>query len=63
VPELAFFPGMNLPTARKLDLLRKVLRTLNEHFELVSMGTHARSLLSQNARPLHHLAPALPARI
>src|SRR5918912_877263 len=48
VPELAFFPGMDLPSRRKVELFKQVLRTLGEHFELVPMGAHASSLLAKN---------------
>jgi hypothetical protein len=44
VPELRFFPGMDVPSDRKTALLGKVLRTLGEHFELVPMGEHARRI-------------------
>jgi hypothetical protein len=44
VPELRFFPGMDVPSDRKTALLGKVLRTLGEHFELMPMGEHARRI-------------------
>ena len=44
VPELKFFPGMDVPSDRKTALLGKVLRTLGERFELVPMSTHARRI-------------------
>ncbi len=47
VPELRFFPGMDLPAARKTALFLRVLRTLAEHFELVPMGEQARRLAQQ----------------
>lgn len=48
-PGLAFFPGMDLSAGRKQELLRRVLRTLGTHFDLVPMGVHAERLLA--ARP------------
>jgi peptidoglycan/xylan/chitin deacetylase (PgdA/CDA1 family) len=46
VHELAFFPGMDLPGARKRDVFRRVLRILGRHFRLVNMSTHAAALLA-----------------
>jgi hypothetical protein len=42
VPGLGFFPGMDLSSRRKIELTKRVLRTLARHFELVSLGAHAR---------------------
>ena len=47
VPQLAFFPGMDLPGQRKIEIFDRVLRTLGELFTLVPMGEHARSLLER----------------
>jgi hypothetical protein len=44
VPELKFFPGMDVPSARKTALLEKVLKVLGRHFELVPMSVHAESI-------------------
>lgn len=49
VRELSFFPGMNLPTARKLALFDEVIATLRGRFELVTMEAHARALLAGGA--------------
>jgi hypothetical protein len=48
VPELAFFPGMDLPSERKVEIFVSVLKELAEQFRLVSLGTHAESLLGRN---------------
>jgi hypothetical protein len=42
VPGLGFFPGMDLSSRTKVELTKRVLRTLGRHFELVPMGVHAR---------------------
>ena len=57
---LKFFPGMDLPGARKAQIFRRVLGILGEHFRLVNMSTHARTIL---ARPsaLALRTPAAPA--
>jgi peptidoglycan-N-acetylglucosamine deacetylase len=56
-PALKFFPGMDLPGARKAQIFRRVLGILGEHFRLVNMSTHARAIL---ARP-SALALRIPA--
>lgn len=52
VKELAFFPGMDLPGARKIELFLRVLRRLGEHFRLVDMSTHARAIIARGGLPL-----------
>lgn len=47
-PALRFFPGMDLPTDRKVTLLRRVLVAIGESFTPVTMGAHAAQL---SARP------------
>jgi len=44
-PELAFFPGMDLPAARKREIFARVLAMLSRSFDVVPMGEHARSEL------------------
>lgn len=70
VRELAFFPGMDLPGARKIDLFLRVLRRLGEQFRLVDMSTHARAIIARgglplraadDGRPAHAAAAARPA--
>ena len=47
VPQLAFFPGMDLPGRRKIEIFVRVLRILGEWFTLVPMREHASSLLEK----------------
>lgn len=47
VPELRFFPGMDLPASRKRDLFVRILKLLREHFSLGPMATHADTLEAQ----------------
>ena len=66
VPQLRFFPGMDLGGDRKRAFFLKVMRTLAEHWTLVPMGTHARSLLARNVlrergAPVHHAPVAARA--
>lgn len=43
-PDLAFFPGMDLSSARKIELFERVINTLEQHFQLVAMNTHAQTI-------------------
>ncbi len=56
VHDLAFFPGMNMPTARKLALMGAVLSELAKHFDLVDMETHARAILARGAVSLRRMS-------
>ena len=55
VPQLSFFPGMNLPTERKRQLTVEVLQILASEFELVTMAAHASRLAQEE---LAGLVPA-----
>lgn len=55
VPQLGFFPGMDLDTATKRRLFLDVLGRLGRTFRLVPMSTHARAILGRPA--LRELAP------
>jgi peptidoglycan/xylan/chitin deacetylase (PgdA/CDA1 family) len=46
VPQLSFFPGMDLPGHRKEKLFTEVLGVLASRFELMSMGEQATGLLA-----------------
>jgi peptidoglycan/xylan/chitin deacetylase (PgdA/CDA1 family) len=52
VPELSFFPAMDFSGRRKVALFRRVAAILGEHFTLVTMGSHARSLLRDERVPV-----------
>jgi hypothetical protein len=52
-PRLAFFPGMDVPARRKADLFRRAVQMLREHYALVNMSTHARSLLARKDLSVH----------
>ncbi|MFM9904941.1 MAG: polysaccharide deacetylase family protein [Pyrinomonadaceae bacterium] len=41
VPELKFFPGMDMPLSRKLELVSGFLELYTESFNVVTMGEHA----------------------
>jgi hypothetical protein len=54
VPQLRFFPGMDLPAEEKTRLFIKIMEQLARGFELVPMGEHARRLAQ---RPLPTRVP------
>jgi hypothetical protein len=41
VPELRFFPGMQLPVAKKLACVERYLDVLAAEFDVVPVGEHA----------------------
>ncbi len=47
IPEMSFFPAMNLPVSRKLKFMRYIFKTLNEQFTIVTMGEHAQAIARQ----------------
>lgn len=56
VPELAFFPGMDVPSRRKTDLLERVLTTMARHYRLVPMGEHAARIRARSRLPVRRVA-------
>jgi hypothetical protein len=57
VPQLSFFPGMDLPGHRKEKLFTEVLGVLASRFELMTMGERATGLLATSR--LAQRAPVL----
>jgi hypothetical protein len=47
IPELAFFPAMNLPVSRKLKFMRQLFKRLDQSFTLVTMQEHAEAIANQ----------------
>jgi hypothetical protein len=47
VPDLAFFPGMDVDGQKKLKLFEKVLKELSKYYTLVKMKDHADSVLKR----------------
>ncbi|MBW4467179.1 MAG: polysaccharide deacetylase family protein [Pegethrix bostrychoides GSE-TBD4-15B] len=47
VPELAFFPGMNLPSHKKLATLGKAIDLLSRQFTVLPLGQHVQQLSRQ----------------
>ena len=59
-PALRFFPGMDLATDRKAGLLKRVLGTICESFEPVTMSEHAAELSGRADLALRDAGPAPP---
>lgn len=55
---IGFFPGMGLPAARKLEVVRWCLAELSKHFEVVGTGKHAEALAESSLRPREYRAAA-----
>jgi len=55
VPDLAFFPGMDLDREHKLDVFKTVIASLDRHFRLSPMSVHARVLLQKKRLKRRHL--------
>ena len=43
VGDLAFFPGMDMPAAEKMDIVDWVINEMRKHFELVTMEEHVQA--------------------
>ena len=57
ITELAFFPGMNMLSEKKIKVFKYVIRTLKKHFDLVDLETHA--LAFAEKRNEAHVEPVL----
>lgn len=40
ITQLAFFPGMNVSSTKKVEIFKNVIRFLQKHYELVDMSKH-----------------------
>ena len=47
ISSLAFFPGMNITSERKIFIFKKVMKVLKRHFNLVTMSDHTNSILKK----------------
>lgn len=48
IKDLAFFPGMDLASDRKVEVFNKVMGMLSKHYNLVKMSMHADHLIRNN---------------
>ncbi|WP_445630910.1 polysaccharide deacetylase family protein [Nostoc sp. DSM 114167] len=55
VPELSFFPGMSVPTYKKLAIVNKSLAIISSQFNVLTVGQHAK--FAANAPKLPILVP------
>ena len=55
ISELAFFPGMDVETAKKARIFKNVVNLLSMHFRLVNMSTHAKKLHQNNTLTIKNL--------
>ena len=62
VPELRYFPGMQLSAAMKLDLLKDTLRILGGQFRFETMGAQARRLAQDGGLREQMAPPAMVTR-
>jgi peptidoglycan/xylan/chitin deacetylase (PgdA/CDA1 family) len=46
VRELAFFPGMDLPTAAKVEFVERALEIITASFQVVTLEEHARAVIA-----------------
>ena len=58
LPQLKFFPGMDISSGNKIEIFTEVMNKLKKHFQLVNMTKHARQLKSQGNLPVRELQPA-----
>lgn len=63
VSALRFFPGMDLPRARKLELVAECIDLMSEHYEIVTMREHARRLKHDALNRIEPDFPNSPQRI
>lgn len=49
IPELSFFPGMNVPVTEKVNIFETVLKELSQNFQLGNMSAHANTILAGNS--------------
>ncbi|MDZ8109196.1 MAG: polysaccharide deacetylase family protein [Nostoc sp. DedQUE12a] len=52
VPELSFFPGMDVPTYKKLAVVNKSLEMITSQFNVLTVGQHAKSVAGVRKLPV-----------
>jgi hypothetical protein len=50
VPSLAFFPGMNIPSEKKLQVFETALTMLKKDFDLMPMGAFTKTLAGKSIK-------------
>lgn len=54
LPELSFFPAMNLPSRKKLAMMSKIIGVLTQHYDVLTIQQHASRTSSIEKMPLMH---------
>lgn len=49
ISSLAFFPGMNIASDRKIYIFKKVMKKLAKHYTLVDMNTHVTAIATKTS--------------
>ncbi len=49
ISSLAFFPGMNISSDRKIFIFNKVINKLSKHFTLIDMKCHVEQIMNQRS--------------
>jgi hypothetical protein len=47
ISQLAFFPGMNVNSAKKVEIFKSVIKTLSKHYDVVNMSKHLNDMESK----------------
>ena len=55
ISQLAFFPGMNVSSDKKVKIFKQVIRTLSRHYTIVNMSKHHNFLASNTKMSLKKL--------
>ena len=55
IPDLKFFPGMELSSSYKLDLFEMVIEKMKDNFKLLNMSDHARIIIERKNTPRRNL--------
>jgi hypothetical protein len=51
IPQLAFFPGMNVDSERKVEIFKKVICTLTRNYEVVNMSEYLEHGINVTSKP------------
>lgn len=60
-PDLAFFPGMNIESQKKLDLIHQFLSMWDKQYETTSLGSYSQSLSSLKSKKPDLMKPVATA--
>jgi hypothetical protein len=55
ITQLAFFPGMNVSSTKKVEIFKKVIKTLSRHYHVVNMSTHAHYIEANNKMKIKNI--------